>query len=164
MIPLGKFRQGDPIPREQGILFTTYATLLSAARQRGTAQRRLSRLEQIVQWLAGALDEPSRHSFSGVVVFDEAHAMANAAGSKGARGDVAPSRQGRAGLRLQNALPDARVMYVSATGATTLAGPGLRTQARSLGGPTRPRSSNAPISSPRWKPEASPPWKSSHAT
>ena len=43
--------------------------------------------------------------------------MANAAGSKGTRGDVAPSRQGRAGLRLQNALPDARVLYVSATGA-----------------------------------------------
>ncbi len=48
--------------------------------------------------------------------------MANAAGSKGSRGDVAPSRQGRAGLRLQNALPDARILYVSATGATTLAG------------------------------------------
>ena len=48
--------------------------------------------------------------------------MANAAGSKGSRGEVAPSRQGRAGLRLQNALPDARILYVSATGATTLAG------------------------------------------
>ena len=122
VIPLGKFRQGDPIPREKGILFATYATLRSAARQRGTAQRPLSRLEQIVRWLAGGLDETSRHAFSGAVVFDEAHAMANAAGSKGARGDVAPSQQGRAGLRLQNALPDARVMYVSATGATTLAG------------------------------------------
>jgi len=29
-----------------------------------------------------------------------------------------PSLQGRAGLRLQHALPDARVLYVSATGAT----------------------------------------------
>src|SRR5690606_11748329 len=56
--------------------------------------------------------------FDGVIVFDEAHAMANAAGSKGERGDQLPSRQGRAGLRLQRALPDARVVYVSATGAT----------------------------------------------
>src|SRR4051812_24976776 len=48
------------------------------------------------------------------------HAMANAAGDKGERGDKAPSQQGRAGLRLQHALPDARVLYVSATGATTV--------------------------------------------
>ena len=58
--------------------------------------------------------------FDGVIVFDEAHAMANAAGGKGERGDVAPSQQGKAGLRLQHALPDARVVYVSATGATAV--------------------------------------------
>ena len=117
VIPLSKFPTGKAVPRTQGILFTTYATLRSAARQGS-----LSRLRQIVNWLADGLDEQSRHTFSGVIVFDEAHAMANAAGSKGSRGDVAPSRQGRAGLRLQNALPDARILYVSATGATTLAG------------------------------------------
>ena len=42
--------------------------------------------------------------------------------TKGSRGQVAPSQQGRAGLRLQHALPDARIMYVSATGATTVPG------------------------------------------
>ena len=36
------------------------------------------------------------------------------------RGDQAASQQGRAGLRLQHALPNARVVYVSATGATTV--------------------------------------------
>ena len=46
--------------------------------------------------------------------------MQNAGGGKGERGDVAPSQQGRAGLRLQHALPDARVVYVSATGATNV--------------------------------------------
>jgi len=46
--------------------------------------------------------------------------MQNAAGGKGERGDVAASQQGRAGLRLQHALPSARVVYVSATGATTV--------------------------------------------
>ena len=117
VVPLGKIRPADPIPHRQGILFATYAALRSPARQGSQ-----SRLKQIVKWLADGLDEEERHAFSGVIVFDEAHAMANAAGSKGSRGDVAPSRQGRAGLRLQNALPDARILYVSATGATTLAG------------------------------------------
>ena len=46
--------------------------------------------------------------------------MQNAAGGKGERGDQAASQQGRAGLRLQHALPNARIVYVSATGATTV--------------------------------------------
>ncbi|MDE0028232.1 MAG: strawberry notch family protein, partial [Deltaproteobacteria bacterium] len=117
VIPLGDFRQGAEIPLSTGILFTTYSTLRSPSRQ-----GRASRLDQIVAWLAGGSDEDDRHSFDGSVVFDEAHAMANAAGGKGARGDVKPSAQGRAGLRLQNALPDARITYVSATGATTVPG------------------------------------------
>ena len=126
IIPLGKFRQGAEIPQESGILFATYATLRSPARQ-----GKRSRLEQIVGWLAGGMDEDCRHAYGGVIVFfDEAHAMANAAGVKGSRGDTAPSQQGRAGLRLQNALPDARILYVSATGATTV--PGLA-YARRLG-------------------------------
>ena len=117
VIALAKVRSGDEVPFDAGILFATYATLRSPARQ-----GRRSRLEQVVAWLAGGLDEASRHAFQGVVVFDEAHAMANAAGGMGSRGRVAPSQQGRAGLKLQCALPDARVLYVSATGATTLPG------------------------------------------
>ena len=117
VIPLGKFRQGAEIPTPEGILFATYATLRSPSRQ-----GKPSRLDQIVAWLAGSLDEDDRHAYQGCIVFDEAHAMANAAGSKGNRGEVAPSQQGRAGLKLQNALPDARIAYVSATGATTLPG------------------------------------------
>ena len=46
--------------------------------------------------------------------------MANAAGDKGERGEKKPSQQGQAGLRLQHALHDARILYVSATGATTV--------------------------------------------
>ncbi|MCY4549280.1 MAG: strawberry notch family protein, partial [Defluviicoccus sp.] len=125
VIPLGKVRQGADIPHAQGILFATYATLRSPARQ-----GKPSRLDQIVAWLADGDDEDRRHAYQGVIVFDEAHAMANAAGSKGSRGEVRPSQQGRAGLRLQNALPDARILYVSATGATTV--PGLA-YARRLG-------------------------------
>ena len=77
VIPLGKVRQGADIPHAEGVLFTTYATLRSPARQ-----GKRSRLDQIVAWLAGGEDEESRHGFSGVIVFDEAHAMANAAGSR----------------------------------------------------------------------------------
>ena len=105
--PLSRFRQGTPIRLEQGILFTTYATLRSDARD-----GRVSRVQQIVDWLGT--------DFDGVIVFDESHAMQNAGGGKSERGDAAPSQQGRAGLRLQHALPEARVLYVSATGATTV--------------------------------------------
>jgi len=105
--PLARFRQGTPIRLEQGILFATYATLRT-----DTREERVSRVQQIVDWLSS--------DFDGVIVFDESHAMANAAGGKGERGDQAPSQQGRAGLRLQHALPNARVVYVSATGATTV--------------------------------------------
>ncbi|PWJ72682.1 strawberry notch-like protein [Pseudaminobacter salicylatoxidans] len=105
--PLSRFPQGKPIMLGEGILFLTYATLRSDDRG-----ERVSRVRQIVEWLGS--------DFDGVVIFDEAHAMANAAGGKGERGDVAASQQGRAGLRLQHALPQARVVYVSATGATTV--------------------------------------------
>jgi predicted RNA methylase len=105
--PLARFRQGTPIRLDQGILFTTYATLRSDARE-----EKVSRVRQIVDWLG--------RDFDGVIVFDESHAMQNAAGEKSERGDRAPSQQGRAGLRLQHALPSARILYVSATGATTV--------------------------------------------
>jgi hypothetical protein len=106
--PLSRFRPGSPIRLEQGILFTTYATLRSDGRE-----EKLSRVQQIIDWL--------RRDFDGKIVFDESHAMQNAAGEKSERGERAPSLQGRAGLRLQHALPNARVLfYVWATGATTV--------------------------------------------
>ncbi len=105
--PLSRFRQGTAIRLSEGILFTTYATLRTD--ERG---EKLSRVRQIVEWLGS--------DFDGVIVFDESHAMQNAVGSKGERGDQAASQQGRAGLRLQHASPNARVVYVSATGATTV--------------------------------------------
>ncbi len=117
VVPVSKFRQGAPVQLKDAVLFSTYATLRSPSRQ-----GKRSRLEQIVEWLAGSLDEADRHAFDGVIVFDESHAMANAAGAKGNRGAIKPSQQGRAGLRLQNALPNARIVYVSATGASTVPG------------------------------------------
>jgi predicted RNA methylase len=123
LVPLSRFRQGAAIALDEGILFTTYATLRTQAKslpRTGSGGDKPSRVQQIIDWLG--------YGFDGVVVFDEAHAMANAAGDKslprtrsgGERGDKKPSMQGQAGLRLQNALHDARILYVSATGATTV--------------------------------------------
>ena len=107
LTPQSAWKQADAIRLDRGILFTTYATLRQPARG-----DRPSRLDQIVAWLGA--------DFDGVIVFDEAHAMANAAGgAKGARGPKKASQQGMAGLALQNRLPNARILYVSATGATT---------------------------------------------
>lgn len=101
--PLGQWKLGQPVTMREGILFVTYPTLRSGRTD-------ASRLDQILQW-AG-------EDFEGVIVFDEAHAMANAAGGEGSRGKVKGSEQGIAGVRLQNLLPRARVLYASATGAS----------------------------------------------
>jgi hypothetical protein len=101
--PMGSWKLGTPIAMREGILFVTYPTLRSG---RSDA----TRLDQILAW-AG-------NDFNGVIVFDEAHAMANAAGGEGSRGKVKGSEQGIAGVRLQNLLPRARVLYASATGAS----------------------------------------------
>ena len=108
IVSLSKYRQGAPITMQNGILFATYATLRSGARN-GKA----SRLQQICDWLGS--------DFDGVILFDEAHALAGAGGGeKSERGSRAPSKQGVAGLALQNLVPLARVVYVSATGASSV--------------------------------------------
>ncbi|MDE1915936.1 MAG: strawberry notch family protein [Sphingomonadales bacterium] len=102
--PLDAFPLGQPIGMASGILFLTYATLRSSRHDEA------SRLQQIHTWLG--------EDFDGMLVFDEAHALANAAGTDTEFGTAKGSEQGLAGVRLQHALPRARVLYVSATGAT----------------------------------------------
>ncbi|MFB0613427.1 strawberry notch family protein, partial [Aurantiacibacter poecillastricola] len=104
--PLSRWKLGHPVTMSEGILFVTYPTLRS-----GRAED--TRLDQILAW-AG-------ENFDGVIAFDEAHAMANALGGSSIRGKVKGSEQGMAGLRLQNHLPRARVLYASATGASDIA-------------------------------------------
>jgi predicted RNA methylase len=99
IVPLSRFRQGAAIALDEGILFATYATLRTQAKG-----DKVSRVQQIIDWLS--------KEFDGIVVFDEAHAMANAAGDKSERGEKKPSQQGQAGLRLQHGLHDARILYV----------------------------------------------------
>jgi hypothetical protein len=101
--PLSQWKLGAPIGMDRGVLFVTYSTLRS-----GRADS--TRLRQILDWAAPGFD--------GVIAFDEAHAMANAVGGEGSRGKVKGSEQGMAGIRLQNLLPRARILYASATGAS----------------------------------------------
>ncbi|MCU0567195.1 MAG: strawberry notch family protein [Oculatellaceae cyanobacterium Prado106] len=105
IVALSKYKLGQPIELSQGILFTTYATLRT-----GEKKGKPSRLQQILTWVGT--------EFEGVLAFDESHAMGNAIAEQGKLGVKPPAQQAIAGLRLQNALPQARVLYVSATAAT----------------------------------------------
>ncbi len=110
---LSNWKLGKPVSMSDGILFVTYPTLRSGRMD-------TTRLAQILEW-AG-------EEYDGVLAFDEAHAMANALGGTGSRGKIKGSEQGMAGLRLQNLLPRARVLYASATGASDIANLGYATR------------------------------------
>ena len=101
---LNQWKLGSAIGASEGVLFLTYATLRSSRGDKGT------RLKQITDWLGD--------DYEGMIVFDEAHEMAGVAGGEGRFGTSKGSEQGIAGVRLQNLLPRARVLYVSATGAS----------------------------------------------
>ena len=97
-----KVKPKDKISIKEGILYSTYDTLKS--------EKGGSRLEQIVEWLG--------EDFDGVIAFDEAHNMGNLFGKKGKFGKSKGSEKARAGVELQRRLPNARIVYVSATAAT----------------------------------------------
>ena len=69
-----------------------------------------TRLKQIVDWLG--------KDFDGVIIFDEAHNMASAVEYGSGLQKKKTSKKALAGLELQSLLPNARVVYASATGAT----------------------------------------------
>ena len=121
--PFNKINLGEDVPYQSGILFVTYATM------RGEKPGKANRLETLIAWLGNySLNnnlkplekEKFEHAFDGIIAFDECHAMANAIATITNRGASKPSLQGIAGLCLQNKLPNARVVYVSATGATKI--------------------------------------------
>jgi len=111
IFPHSKTKATGSLPTGDGVLFTTYSTLKSSAR--GTsAKPGKTRLQQIVDWLG--------KDFDGVIAFDESHNMGNAVPVKGKRGNTTPSKMALAGVELQQLLPKARVVYLSATGATEI--------------------------------------------
>jgi hypothetical protein len=91
---------------KDGVAFITYGSLRSAPRDKS----KQSNLQELIAWLG--------KDFDGVIAFDEAHTMGNAIDTEGARGMKGASATAIAGVDLQKALPNARVLYVSATGAT----------------------------------------------
>lgn len=109
------------ISEKDGVIFTTYATLRSGfvapMHTHGNATPgttkiagKRSRLDQLKEWLG--------EDFDGVIAMDEAHNMRGAIDVKEGRGTKNASLTGLAGVELQKSFPKARIVYVSATGAT----------------------------------------------
>ncbi|MCG7850896.1 MAG: strawberry notch family protein, partial [Methanosarcinaceae archaeon] len=96
------------IKADEGVLFTTYNKLGTAR----DADDFSSRFDQIVDWVG--------KDFDGVIAFDEAHNMGNSVDDTSGRYTRKASKQALAGVELQARLPKARVVYTSATGATTV--------------------------------------------
>lgn len=87
------------------MLFTTYTTLVAGSRSR-------TRMQQIVEWCGGA-------GFDGCLVFDECHKAKNYTPAKGG-GEPQGSKVAAMVIQLQQALPNARVVYCSATGVSEI--------------------------------------------
>ena len=104
---LGKTKLQEDIRLKDGVLFVGYGTLKYEKPVEG---KKISRVEQLVRWLGT--------DFDGVIAFDESHNMGNALPIRGARGTSKASQTALAGIELQRLLPKARIVYVSATGAT----------------------------------------------
>ncbi|HBM75317.1 MAG TPA: hypothetical protein DD429_07155, partial [Clostridiaceae bacterium] len=101
------------IDKKEGVMFLTYDTLKSGSKFIGAVEsngEELTRLNQVIKWLG--------KDFDGVIVFDEAHNMGNAIESGSGLSKKKPSEKARAGVELQKQLPNARIVYSSATGAT----------------------------------------------
>ena len=89
---------------DKGVLFCTYTCLISSRVMKDGV--RASRIDQLVEWCGGK-------EFDGVVVFDECHKAKNLT-------EAASSQTAKHVLAVQQRMPDARVIYVSATGASEL--------------------------------------------
>lgn len=105
IVEIAAWKINQPIGAPEGILFVPYGTLRSARVDE-------TRLDQILAW-AG-------NDFEGVIVLDEAHELGGVAGGEGTMGKKDGSLQGIAGVMLQNRLPQARILYASATGASDI--------------------------------------------
>ena len=131
-----------PAAKKEGVLFATYASLVAhegekqaerdrkeAALERdekafASAGTKRTRKEQLVKWMRGGGGD-------GCVIFDESHKAKNLVGGRGgARGGDADDEGGgwgksgtktaQAVMSLQEQLPQARVVYCSATGASSV--------------------------------------------
>ncbi|XP_065558003.1 protein strawberry notch homolog 1-like [Artemia franciscana] len=89
---------------KKGVLFSTYASLIARSSGRGIYN---TRLQMITEWFGP--------DFNGLIVFDECH-RAKSLIPENNMGK--PTKTAKTVCDLQEALPNARIVYVSATGAT----------------------------------------------
>lgn len=87
----------------KGVIFSTYSSLISGTKAAG-AGRLNTRLKQLVDWCG--------KDFDGAIIFDECHKAKHLM----AVGNAKPTKTGLNVLELQKQLPNARVVYASATG------------------------------------------------
>ncbi|KAL1504501.1 hypothetical protein AB1Y20_010904 [Prymnesium parvum] len=110
--PLHKMPYGDlPLEVEDGVIFCTYPSLIAQSRDGQT------RMNQLIAWAAQAVDGGDEQEFDGCLVFDESHRAKNIA-----------TKTGGCVLELQDSLPKARVVYVSATAAADVKDLGYMTR------------------------------------
>ena len=102
---------GQSIPNE-GCLFVTYSLLVS----KSTKHAGITRFDQIMNWICDNKEE-NKKLFSGPLIFDEAH-FAKTLKLEGNKSSESSSLTGKLVNNIQIELPNARVVYVSATGAS----------------------------------------------
>lgn len=97
----------------KGVLYLTYALLREKVSPEEATKGKKNRLDQVTEWLG--------KDFDGVLIFDESHNMANGITVDTGFGKSKGSQTFKAGFDIQNLLPNAKIVYSSATGATELA-------------------------------------------
>ncbi|XP_052821363.1 protein strawberry notch homolog 1-like [Mya arenaria] len=95
---------GLPSDFKDGVVFSTYSTLVSTV-QKGAGRQ--TRLQQLVDWCG-------REEFDGCLIFDECHKAKNFVPGK----EQASTKVALAVTSIQRMLPKARVLYCSATGVS----------------------------------------------
>ncbi|XP_057302346.1 uncharacterized protein LOC130636592 isoform X2 [Hydractinia symbiolongicarpus] len=88
---------------QEGVLFSTYSTLVSSSLK---DQKKSSRLDQLIKWC--------NKDFDGCLIFDECHKAKHFLPGK----EKSSTKVALAVTMIQRLLPKARVLYCSATGVT----------------------------------------------
>jgi hypothetical protein len=104
-IPINKMDDLKGKRATDGLLFCTYTTLAHTSKQGS------SRLDDVVKWCK----QEGGDSFEGLLCFDECHK-----GKGICKKEENSTKTALAILKIQRALPSARVVYISATGASEL--------------------------------------------
>lgn len=114
LIDTTRMKAGGIPSDASGIAFLTYSGLsqgnpgLDGTELRKT--QKPTRIANLVKWFG--------KNYDGVIFLDEVHLAGNAVAMKGKRGMKKPSKRALSVVDLQRALPNARIVYLSATGAT----------------------------------------------